>query len=383
MRASTYWRLSAAYFFYCTFVGAFAPYFGLYLKSLAFSAFQIGVLMSLYQVARIFMPNAWGWLADRTGKSVRIVQLTTLATLVLYLGVFAGTGFYWLFAVIGLMCIFWSAPMPLLESVTLGHLGAAASSYGRIRLWGSIGFIVTVIGLGYWLDYSSIHSLLWVIFWLLAATLLVTLWLPGVSIPHHESAQASVWQILRRPEVAAFLAACFLMAAAHGVYNTFYSIYLVDHGYSKTVVGLLWATGVIGEVLIFLAMSKLTHRFGLRRILLASFALAVVRFLLIGWGVSSLALLFLAQPMHAATFGSFHASAVAVTQRYFRGRHHSKGQAIYTSVSYGLGGTVGGLLSGWMWEGAGPTVVFSLCSAGALIAFVLMWRWVKLQPEHA
>jgi PPP family 3-phenylpropionic acid transporter len=87
--------------------------------------------------------------------------------------------------------------------------------------------------------------------------------------------------------------------------------------------------------------------------------------------------------MHAATFGSFHASAVAVTQRYFRGRHHSKGQAIYTSVSYGLGGTAGGLLSGWMWDGAGPAAVFSLCSAGAFVAFMLMWKWVKLQPEHA
>jgi PPP family 3-phenylpropionic acid transporter len=383
MRALTYWRLSAAYFFYCTFVGSFAPYFGLYLKSLAFSAFQIGVLMSLYQVARIFMPNAWGWLADRTGKGVLIVQLTTFASLLLYLGVFVGNSFGWLFIVIALMCVFWSAPMPLLESVTLGHLGEASSSYGRIRLWGSIGFIITVIGLGYWLDYTPIHSLLWIIFGLIAATLLVTLWLPAVSIPHHDSAQASVWQIMRRPEVAAFLAACLLMAAAHGVYNTFYSIYLVDHGYSKTVVGLLWATGVIGEVLIFLAMSRLTHKFGLRRILLASFAFAVVRFLLIGWGVSSLVLLFLAQPMHAATFGSFHASAVAVTQRYFRGRHHSTGQAIYTSVSYGLGGTAGGLLSGWMWESAGPTMVFSLCSAGALIAFILMWKWVKLEPQHA
>jgi PPP family 3-phenylpropionic acid transporter len=381
MSAIPYWRLSAVYFFYCTFVGAFAPYFGLYLKSLAFSAFQIGVLMSLYQIARIFMPNAWGWLADHTGKGVRIVQLTCLASLVLYLGVFAGTSFNWLLVCIGLMCVFWSAPMPLLEAVTLGHLKEASSGYGRIRLWGSIGFIATVVGLGYLLDYVAIRVLLWAILGLMTGTLLVTFWLPEVAIPHHESAQASVWQILRRPEVAAFLASCFLMAAAHGVYYTFYSIYLVDHGYSKTAVGLLWATGVLCEILLFLAMPRLAHRFGLRRILLASFALAVVRFLLMGWCVASVTLMVLAQTLHAATFGSFHASSVAVTQRFFRGRHHSRGQALYTSVSYGLGGTVGGLVSGWMWERAGPALTFSVSSVATMIGFLLLWRWLHLERE--
>jgi PPP family 3-phenylpropionic acid transporter len=114
---------------------------------------------------------------------------------------------------------------------------------------------------------------------------------------------------------------------------------------------------------------------------LASFALAVVRFLLMGWGVASVTLMVLAQTLHAATFGSFHASSVAVTQRFFRGRHHSRGQALYTSVSYGLGGTVGGLVSGWMWERAGPSLTFSVSSVATLMGFLLLWRWLHLGQE--
>ena len=124
MHGLPYWRLSSFYFFYFAFVGAFAPYWGLYLKSLEFSAFQIGVLMSLLQVARIFAPNLWGWLADHTGRRVAVVQLAALLSLLFYLGVFAGESFAWLFVVMALMSVFWSASLPLVEAITLGHLGS-------------------------------------------------------------------------------------------------------------------------------------------------------------------------------------------------------------------------------------------------------------------
>lgn len=374
-----YWRLSAFYSAYFTFVGAFAPYWGLYLKSLAFSAFQIGVLMSLFQVMRIFSPNLWGWLADHTGHRVRIVQWTTAASVACYLGVFAGDSFAWLFGVMALMCFFWSAPMPLIDAITLRHLGDGASGYGRIRLWGSIGFIVSVTGLGYMLDHMPVYWLLWVVLGLMVAVLVCAHWVPEAEITAHHAAQPSVFQIIRRPTVLAFLAASFLMSAAHGVYYNFYSIFLVDHGYSKTLVGWFWAVGVICEIGVFLLMPRLTQWFGLRNILLASFLIASVRFALIGWAVDSPVLVFLAQAMHAATFGSFHAVSVEVMHRIFHGRHHSKGQAIYTSVSFGLGGTVGGLLSGWMWDPVGPLMTFTLSSVAGFVGFLLLWRWLKLE----
>jgi PPP family 3-phenylpropionic acid transporter len=380
MHGLPYWRLSSFYFFYFAFVGAFTPYWGLYLKSLEFSAFQIGALMSLLQVARVFAPGLWGWLADHTGKHVSVVQLAALLSLLSYLGVFAGEGFVWLFVTMLLMSLFWSASLPLVEAITLGHLGQGAEGYGRIRMWGSIGFIVAVLVLGYVLDVAPVRDLLWIVLGLKAGVLLFTRRLPqSRTMPHHTDDQP-VWEILRRPEVMAFLAACFMMAAAHGAYYTFYSIDLVDHGYSKSVVGWLWALGVICEVLVFLWMPRLTARFSLRQILLVSFLLATVRFLMIGWGVSSLAVLLLAQTLHAASFGSYHAAAVALTHHYFRGRHQAKGQGLYTSLSFGLGGTLGGLLSGYAWEGWGAGWAFTLSAVCALLGFVILARGLKLEP---
>ena len=163
MPSVPYWRLSGFYFFYFAFVGAMAPYWGLYLRSLEFSALQIGVLMSLLQVMRIFAPNIWGHIADHTGRRAGIVRAAAMVCLVTYLGVFLGTGFWWLFLVMSLTSFFWSAPLPLVEAITLTHLKERSDLYGKIRLWGSIGFILVVVGLGAALDHAPIRILLWVV----------------------------------------------------------------------------------------------------------------------------------------------------------------------------------------------------------------------------
>jgi MFS transporter, PPP family, 3-phenylpropionic acid transporter len=373
-----YWRLSAFYFAYFAFVGAFTPYWTLYLQSLAFSAFQIAVLMSLFQVARIFAPSLWGWLADYLGHRVKIIQWLAVLSTLSYLGVFAGESYSWMFAVMLLLSFFWSASLPLIETVTLGHLGDQFDRYGHIRMWGSIGFILAVIGLGYLLDYFSIHILLWFVFAMMLGVLIFSRNIPEPKIIPHHMDDSSVWRIMRQPEVLALLVACFMMAAAHGVYYTFYSIYLVDHGYSKGQVGWLWALGVICEILIFLWMPKLTKLFGLKRILVISLFIAFVRFNLIGWAVDWWWLLLFAQILHAATFGSYHASAVALTHRYFKGKHQSKGQGLYTGVSYGVGGTFGGLVSGYAWESFGSSWTFGLSGVFALIGCVLfIWMTPK------
>jgi PPP family 3-phenylpropionic acid transporter len=181
--------------------------------------------------------------------------------------------------------------------------------------------------------------------------------------------------IVLQPQVLALLVACFLMSVAHGPYYTFFSIYLVEHGYAKSAVGMLWALGVICEIGVFFLMPWLMRRYTLPQILLVSFACAVLRFLLIGWCVDSLRLLLAAQVLHAATFGSFHAAAVALIHQFFKGRHQSKGQALFGSLTYGAGGMLGGLLSGPIWQHYGASVLFS-CSAGmALLGFLLIgWK---------
>jgi PPP family 3-phenylpropionic acid transporter len=167
------------------------------------------------------------------------------------------------------------------------------------------------------------------------------------------------------------------MSAAHGALYIFYSIYLAEHGYSKSLVGGLWSLGVLAEIAVFYYMSRLMRRFGLRVILLASFAAASVRFLMIGWGVESLAVIVLAQLLHGLTFGAYHAASITAVNCWFPGRSQARGQALYSSLSFGAGGLLGGLLSGWMWDGVGAALTFTLSTAFALLGLLLVAVWVR------
>lgn len=369
-----YWRLSGFYFFYFAFIGAMAPYWGLYLKSLGFAAIEIGVLMSLLQVMRILAPNVWGHLADRSGRRVAIVQTAALACLIAYLGVFVDQSFWWLFAVMSLISFFWSAPLPLVEATTLTHLGERSDHYGRIRLWGSIGFILVVLGLGAALDHYPTGIVPWVVLALLIGIWFSSRLIPEAMLSPTEPGHTPMGQVLRRPAVWALLIAALLMVAAHGPYYTFFTIHLVEAGYSKTFAGWMWALGVICEIGVFLLLPRLLNQVRVETVLLLTLIAACLRFLLLAWWVEVVPLLLFAQALHALTFGAYHAAAMALVHRHFRGRVQARGQALYNSLAYGVGGTFGSLYAGAAWDALGASWTFSLGALCALLASVIFAR---------
>ena len=172
--------------------------------------------------------------------------------------------------------------------------------------------------------------------------------------------------LLNQPQVSLFFLSTFLMIAAHSALYVFYSLYLAQIGYSKTVIGLMWSLGVLAEIAFFFYQSTIFRWFGVPRLLIASCLIAVLRFLMIGFGADSLLLLLLAQLLHAATFGVHHSASVATLQRWFSGSLQARGQALYTSISYGLGGTFGGLILTWCWDRMGAQMVFVLAAMFAL-----------------
>jgi PPP family 3-phenylpropionic acid transporter len=369
-----HWRIAGFYFFYYAFVGMFSPYWSLYLKSIHFDAIEIAILLSMQPVMRMIAPNIWGWLADHTGQKLLVVKIAATLSAVCYLGVFATTSFWGMLLVLALMSFFWSASMPLVEATTLTYLGKHSARYGRIRSWGSIGFITSVVGLGYAFDYIAISWLLWAGLVCEIGILIFARQIPPTKVQVHSTDHQPVRQIVLQPRVIALFSACFLMSVAHGPYYTFYSIYLVEHGYAKSAVGGLWALGVICEIGVFFLMPWLVRRFGFTRILLISFSAAIVRFILIGWGVDYLILLLIAQVLHAATFGAYHAASVGLVHEFFQGRHQSKGQALFGSLTYGAGGMLGGLASGPIWQHYGASVLYS-CSAGVALLGLLLILW--------
>ncbi len=381
MRALPYWRLAGVYFFYFAYLGAFAPYFSLYLNALGIAATGIGIIMALPQLVRIFAPHLWGWLADRGGRRLRIARIGSVIGTAVYCGLFAARGFESLFAVVLLMSFFLSAALPLIEVTTLTHLGEHTAQYGRIRVWGSVGFIAAVLVIGYALDWLPIRALLWIMLAILIGAVALLVMVPEAPQMEHAHDHTPIAHVIRQPQVMALIVACALMAVAHGPYYTFYSIYLVGYGYSKGAVGWLWAVGVICEIAIFFWLSHLFRAFALRQVLIASFGLAATRFVIIAWYADSLLLLLFAQTLHAASFGSFHAAALGYVHRFFRGRHQARGQAIYTSFTFGLGGTLGGLYAGYAWERLGAGLTFTGAALCACVGMVLLW--LKLGDTHA
>lgn len=368
-------RLSAWYFWYFAFVGGFQPYFALYLQSIGLSAGRIAVLMSLGQFMRLLVPPLWSWLADAGGKRLRIVVGSTAASLASFSVVFLTRDFAVLLIGMAIFHFFWSASLPLLEALTLGHLAANPERYGRIRLWGSVGFIITVLGVGRLLDSMPIGTQLWVAWVLLLGTFLSALTLAEAGGYKARQGEA-IRDVLRQRRVGFVFGAGLLMIAAHGALYVFYSIHLVAQGYSTTVVGLLWTLGVVAEILVFLVMPRIAAVVSLRGILLTCFALAVLRFMLIGWAVEFIGVLVFAQVLHGASFGAHHAATMAALNRWFGPHQQARAQALYGSMAYGAGGMGGAWLAGALWEGAGPQITFSAAALLALAGLLLVWRGV-------
>jgi PPP family 3-phenylpropionic acid transporter len=374
-----YTRLSAIYFAYFAFVGAFAPYFSLYLDALGSTAWEIGVLISTMQLTRVFGPNFWAWVADRHGHRIALMRASLALAALSFCGIYATRSFWGMFVVLGLLAFFSSAANPLLEATTITALRGRLERYGTIRLWGSVGFIVAVLVVGAALDRLAIGNLLWMLLAVLATAAGLTWLLPGGG-EARPTERERLWLVLRRPEVATLFGACFLMSVSHGPLFTFLSIYLTEIGYSKTAVGVLWSLGVVAEILVFLAASRWLTRFDPRTVLLASFVCAVARFLLIGWGARNAVLITIAQVLHAATFGSYHLAALAVVNAWFTGSRQVRGQALYLSLSFGAGGFLGGLASGALWGAVGPHWTFTASSAAAGAGLALLMTRRTLMP---
>lgn len=376
LKNTPYWRLSGFYFFYFASLGVLVPYWGLFLQWEGFSAREIGELTAILLATRIVAPNIWGWIADHSGQRMKIVRWASLASTLAFSAILFNHSYYWIAAVLLVFSFFWNASLPQFEATTLQHLGAHSHHYSKIRLWGSIGFIIIVALLGILLEYFDASIIPYAMLLSLVGIWLISLTVPDSYSRHLSLAHQSLRSVLKQKEVRAFLAICFLVQISHGPYYTFYTIYLEQHQYSRTLIGQLWALGVVAEVIIFLFMHHWLPRFGIRRVLLISLLLSTLRWIIIGFHPESLSLLLFAQLLHAASFGTFHAAAIAWVHHYFTGKNQGRGQALYSSIGFGAGGALGSLFSGYLWLTPGPTITFSLAAFISFIAFWVGFKWL-------
>ncbi len=375
-------RLSGFYFFYYATVGAFMPYWSPYLDARGFSATQMGAAYALMGLTRSIMPIAWGWWADTTGRRIAMIRWAVIVSLALFLCIpfsdsIVGIAFFMM-----AYSIFWHALLSQFEVVALSHLAPHGGDYSRVRLWGSVGFVVAVLGLGPILDAAGILPLPWLVAALFAA-MGVSAWLvpevPAPAYAPHES--VPILEVLKRPWVQALLAACLLSQLSFAPYYNFFTLFLERHDYTRGTAGILWALAVLAEIGLFLVMGRLISAFGSRRLMLIVLAATAARWLLTALLVDSLPLLVLLQVSHALTFGAYHALAVYYVQQYFPGSMQGRGQAFYNAAAYGVGGSIGSLGSGYIWQHLSPEAVFVAAALSALAGWAIAWRWLRDEPR--
>jgi MFS transporter, PPP family, 3-phenylpropionic acid transporter len=368
--------LSASYFAH---IGFFNPYLPLWLQEIGLSLFAISVLTSIQASTRVLAPYGWGWLSDHTGERVKLLRYGATAALLVSAGLWFDGGFNWLALVLFVMFMHTSAMMPMSEAA-MAHLVSSggvfdAKRYGRVRLWGSFGFLVTVLLAGAWFEHFGLgHFPAWTTLSLLAITL--SAWrMPDLKEAVLAStANVSVLPILKQKAVQWFFLSIFLHVLSHmGIY-VFFSLYLDALGYTKTVIGLMWAVSVVTEIIWFYTQGRWLPRFSLTAWLLLCAGVMVLRMGLTATGAQYWPVLLLAQALHAITFAAHHSVCIALLSHHFPGSLRGRGQALYTVLGYGLTGMVGGLAGGALSTHFGLPSVFWVSLACSLLATLSAWQ---------
>jgi PPP family 3-phenylpropionic acid transporter len=359
---------------YYASIGLFNPYSPLWLSHLGYSTLAIGAFASLQSWTRVVAPYGWGWLADHGGRRVALLRLAAL------LSALAAAALWWvrdagawpLALVVAALFLANGAVTPIGEALLLKHLhdgdGLDARRYGRVRMWGSIGFIGSVLAFGAVLQRTGIRALPLFTFALFALLALAAWRLPGATEPATHAAQprVSVWPVLRQPEVRWFFAGLMLTVLAHTALYAFFSLYLDRLGHGKPVVGMLWGVSVAAEILFFALAGRHFARIGEYRWLVLAALVSAARFALTAALGDEMVVLVLVQLTHALTFAAQHMACTSLIARFFPDRLRARGSALYTTLGYGVPGVVGGLAGGLLSERFGLAAVFWAASLAAL-----------------
>jgi PPP family 3-phenylpropionic acid transporter len=371
--------LSAAYF---VSLGVFNPYAPLWFQSLGFSTLAIGTIASLQAWTRVLVPYGWAWAGDHGVPRVRLIRLAAAGATASSLALLGlqTLGMDWLWPVALATVLLFCANagvVPQYEAALAQALrqgsGTAdfAGRYGRVRVWGSVGFVLAVTGGGAALQWTGIGAFAAMVVAANALLLVAALRLPmqaGVVV--HAEPPPPVGPVLRRPVVRWFFASIFFTVLAHTSLYSFFSLYLTELGYAKSAIGLLWAVAVCVEIVFFWFQGRFFHRLTTLQWLHLVAAVTALRFALVAWAGAVPAVLVLAQCLHAVTFAGHHMACLQGLDRHFGGRLRGRGQALYTVLGYGLSGVLGGVGGGWLIGIAGYSAVFWAAAVSGALAWV-------------
>lgn len=362
--------IKSTYFSFFVSYGVFLVYLNLHYKRIGLSAEQIGVLSALYPLVGILINPLWGMAADRSPDPRRIVRRLLFASAILFGVLFLLKDFGLIFLVILSFAICYSPVISLTDALTLGTLAKWGGDYGRMRLWGSLGFIFPAFvlwGILNWRDDLRVIFPLFFITTVAAGAVLGQF--PHLKRPVTAGLNLSALHLLREPMFLIFLGAGFFHNLAMSGYYAFFSIYLDDLHVASSYTGFFWAIGPIAETAALSLVGGYIARWGVKRVLLLSFAATAVRL-----GVLSIAppviVILISQTLHALTFGTYHAASLHYLAQKASDENRASVQALYTAICLQLATVVGYSLSGVLVQHWGVLAMFRVYALIALVSTV-------------
>ena len=380
--------LAITYWLYFGQLGVLVPYLGIFLDGRGFSSADIGELFAVITLARILGPGLWAGVADKTGNAIGVMRLGCLLTVLTFSSVLYFDSFWGLTLSFGLMMMFWTAVLPQLEVITMNSVANTKTTYGQVRLWGSVGFICLTVMVGKALDSFSTETPVHVSIGVLALLFVSTLFIraPAQTVSH-ESAVGSIWAFAKQKPFAVFIFASACLQISFGAYYGFFALYMRDLGYSGQQTGFFIALGVLAEVGIFILARRLISHFGVWNLLFTSLALTALRWYAMAAFADYWAVIMLSQLIHALSFGLTHAVSVHFIHLYLPKTYQSRGQAVYISIAFGLGGAFGNYMAGQQWsQGTNAYATFVTAAVfaalGAMSLLLCAKKRFDTAPEH-
>jgi PPP family 3-phenylpropionic acid transporter len=364
-------RLATFYAAFFTVIGALQPFWPLWLAARGLNATEIGLVLAIGVGAKVIGLPVAAHVADRRGDRQRPMLALATASLLAF-APFAFTETFWPLVLVSLLFFsLWPPVMSLGESLSISAAHGADFQYGRVRLWGSLAYIVTALAAGGILARAPADAVYWMILGGVASTAVACTILPDVRGERSRARRLPLADVLRRRAFVLMLAACGLIQGSHAVYYAFATIHWRGAGYSEAVIGALWAEGVICEVALFAFGAAAIRRCGDGRLIVLAGLAAGVRWT--GTGLTdALPAIAVLQALHGVSFGAAHLGAMYWIGRQVPPALSATAQSLYSAIVFGV--FLGAMLygAGWLYEALAGNAFLPMAAAG-LIGAALAW----------
>lgn len=373
MVSKQFFRLSTNYFWYFGILGLVVPFLSVFLDGRGFTSLEIGEILAVITATKIVAPSLWAQLADRTGKQLKIVQVGALLSLLSFSFIIWTMSYWPLIFSLAMFSLFWTAILPQIEVMTLNSIRRSAKIYARIRLWGSIGFIVVAMVSGELIERYSSEAFSYIGIAILAGLFISTL----LSKQPRVANKALINHVAIKNQVLngnflLFFFAGLMLQMSFGPYYVFFALYLKELTYSGFWIGIFIAIGVVAEIGIFIFAAIFFRTFSLKTLLSISILFTALRWFLVGHYADNNTALATSQLIHALSFGLYHSASIAFIQAHFYANQQSRAQAIYIGGVYGVGGAIGAYVAGVLWQdGLGAVATFDFAAITALVGCIL------------